>query len=200
MRANADPNDALLGFTAQRENTRGDTMEPRPLTPVTEDVQALTVALQECREELAVARGQVVDAAELLQDERRRHAHTRSEVENFTSALTAIFEYQRRAWSGPSSGWRRPLLRPGLAPVDQAEVDRLEVVATSPLFDAAWYLRTNPDVLATGMDPALHFVRSGAFEGRAPGPEVDVDAFLDANPVARDGDFEPWIRLLTGAS
>jgi hypothetical protein len=173
-------------------------MEPRALPPITEDLAALNLALSECREELAVARSQVVDAAELLQEERRAHAHTRSEVDAFSGALTAFFDFQRRAWSGPSSAWRRPLLRPGLSPIDRNEVDLMEAVVASPLFDAAWYLRSNPDVVATGMDPALHFVRSGAFEGRPPGPDVDVDSFLADNPEARDGAFEPWLRLLAG--
>lgn len=40
----------------------------------------------------------------------------------------------------------------------------------SPLFDAAWYLDSYPDVAATGADPALHYLTHGAAEGRDPGP------------------------------
>jgi hypothetical protein len=180
-------------------------MEPRALPPLAEDPERLAAALDDCRGELAVARTQVVDAAELLQEERRRHeeerrrhANTRSEVDAFAKALTAFFDFQRRSWSGPSSGWRRPLVRPGLAPVNRDEVDLMDAVAASLLFDAAWYLRTNADVLASGIDPALHFVRFGAFEGRAPGPAVDVHSFLADHPEAREGALEPWLRLLAG--
>ena len=34
------------------------------------------------------------------------------------------------------------------------------------VFDAAGYLRRNPDVAAAGMDPYTHFIQSGALEGR----------------------------------
>lgn len=37
-------------------------------------------------------------------------------------------------------------------------------------FDAKWYLRANPDVAASGVDPALHYLAAGIKEGRAPGP------------------------------
>lgn len=39
----------------------------------------------------------------------------------------------------------------------------------SGLFDENWYLHQNPDVLASGVDPALHYIRFGAAEGRQPG-------------------------------
>ena len=39
-----------------------------------------------------------------------------------------------------------------------------------PLFDAEWYLKQYPDVLSSGMDPLLHFIKRGAAEGRDPFP------------------------------
>jgi len=40
----------------------------------------------------------------------------------------------------------------------------------SSAFDASWYLAAYPDVAAAGVDPALHYLRRGAVEGRAPLP------------------------------
>ncbi len=37
-------------------------------------------------------------------------------------------------------------------------------------FDAAYYLRANPDVAAAGVDPWIHFINDGILEGRRPGP------------------------------
>ena len=37
-----------------------------------------------------------------------------------------------------------------------------------PVFDAEWYQQQNPDVVAAGLDPYLHFVHDGAREGRWP--------------------------------
>ena len=44
------------------------------------------------------------------------------------------------------------------------------IVARSPLFDRAWYLRENPDVAASGVDPALHYLVAGHPAGLDPGP------------------------------
>ena len=43
-------------------------------------------------------------------------------------------------------------------------------VARSPLFDRAWYLREHPDVVASGVDPALHYLIVGHPAGLDPGP------------------------------
>jgi len=40
----------------------------------------------------------------------------------------------------------------------------------SPAFDASWYRVAYPDVAAARIDPALHYLRRGAAEGRAPLP------------------------------
>ena len=44
------------------------------------------------------------------------------------------------------------------------------IVARSPLFDRAWYLREHPDVAASGVDPALHYLVAGHPAGLDPGP------------------------------
>lgn len=40
--------------------------------------------------------------------------------------------------------------------------------AATGLFDKDWYLKDNPDVAQSGMDPLRHYVQYGAREGRAP--------------------------------
>ena len=40
----------------------------------------------------------------------------------------------------------------------------------NPFFHSAWYLQQNPDVAAASINPLLHFVVSGAAEGRRPNP------------------------------
>ena len=97
-------------------------------------------------------------------DQERGHASTVELLERVTAALSRQFSLQRRAWSGPETGWRRPLLLPGAAPGSRAEADEVDEVASSDLFDADWYLLRNPDVVRDGVDPALHYVRSGGFE------------------------------------
>jgi hypothetical protein len=54
----------------------------------------------------------------------------------------------------------------------------IESVRGSVFFDAAYYLETNPDVVAAGMDPALHYLAHGGAEGRDPGPHFSTNAYL----------------------
>jgi glycosyltransferase involved in cell wall biosynthesis len=51
----------------------------------------------------------------------------------------------------------------------------------SPYFDGAWYLRTNPDVAATGINPFVHFITHGVEDDRDPHPLFDLSWYLDQN-------------------
>jgi glycosyltransferase involved in cell wall biosynthesis len=53
------------------------------------------------------------------------------------------------------------------------------------LFDGAWYLRQNPDVVSSGINPLVHFILHGAEEGRDPHPLFDVSWYLDQYPDVR---------------
>nr|WP_283949508.1 glycoside hydrolase family 99-like domain-containing protein [Limobrevibacterium gyesilva] len=62
------------------------------------------------------------------------------------------------------------------------------MLAAGELFDAAWYLEANPDIAATGLEPATHFARHGWREGRRPNLYFDTAWYLRQNPdVARIG-------------
>jgi len=62
-------------------------------------------------------------------------------------------------------------------------------------FDAAYYLRTHPDVRDSGIDPCVHFLISGAAERRSPSRDFDVNDYLESYPdVARSG-LNPLLHL-----
>ena len=70
------------------------------------------------------------------------------------------------------------------------------LIRRSGLFDAAWYRGNYPDVAASGFDPLRHYLRTGAAEGRDPGPRFVTRAYLDRNPdVARAG-LNPLLHYL----
>lgn len=55
-------------------------------------------------------------------------------------------------------------------------------------FDRAFYLEQNPDVRADGMDPVLHYILHGQFEGRDPTPTFSTAGYFARNPdVAQSG-------------
>lgn len=51
--------------------------------------------------------------------------------------------------------------------------------STSPLFDGRYYLDHSADVVAADVNPLLHYLVHGFFEGRSPTPLVDMDHVLE---------------------
>jgi len=70
-------------------------------------------------------------------------------------------------------------------------------INSSGLFDAAFYTTHYPD-LPAGSDPVLHYVVSGAAEGRDPNPAFDTAVYLAAHPEAAAAGSNPlfitWTR------
>lgn len=73
---------------------------------------------------------------------------------------------------------------------------QVSILAKSTLFDASWYLQNNPDVAQSGMNPAEHYVRAGAFEGRNPGPAFDTMEYYFANPDVADAGWPALVHYL----
>ena len=70
-------------------------------------------------------------------------------------------------------------------------------IARSGLFDKEWYLKSNPDVAARGVDPVRHYVAHGASEGRDPSPSFSTRGYLSHNRdvvVAEVNPFEHFVR------
>ncbi|WP_222435023.1 hypothetical protein [Falsiphaeobacter marinintestinus] len=64
-------------------------------------------------------------------------------------------------------------------------------------FDAEFYLDKYPDVLAAGLDPMGHYVRSGWREGREPNPEFSTRSYLDANPDVAEAGVNPFLHYVS---
>src|SRR6266446_4668354 len=65
------------------------------------------------------------------------------------------------------------------------------------VFDGAWYLERNPDVVAANLEPFEHFIRSGWGEGRVPTPYFDEEWYIQRYGElipASIGPFEHFIR------
>jgi len=59
------------------------------------------------------------------------------------------------------------------------------------LFDAAWYLRQNPDVAASHVNPLEHYLKWGVQEGRNPNPLFDTQWYLAENSDVADAGLSP---------
>src|SRR5690349_15922189 len=57
--------------------------------------------------------------------------------------------------------------------------DDYRLVSASGLFDAAFYLTTNPELAALSVDPLVHYLEEGARAGCNPHPEFDAVFYLE---------------------
>ena len=66
----------------------------------------------------------------------------------------------------------------------------------SELFDAEWYSDRFPDVAAGSMDPEMHFLLHGGFEGRPASLHFDTASYLIMNPDVRRSALNPLIHFI----
>jgi GT2 family glycosyltransferase len=59
------------------------------------------------------------------------------------------------------------------------------------LFDKKYYLKNNPDVKKSGMDPLLHYLYHGFKESRDPHPEFNTNYYLKKYKDVRDSKLNP---------
>ena len=79
---------------------------------------------------------------------------------------------------------------------DTEESVQLELIRSSALFNADWYLRRHRDVAEAGMDPARHYLRHGGFENRDPGPEFASHFYLTTYPDVAQAGINPLVHYL----
>jgi len=70
----------------------------------------------------------------------------------------------------------------------------IDTIGASALWDRDWYLRQYPDVARSGQDPASHYLRFGAAEGRDPGPAFSTGSYLLANPDVATSAVNPLVH------
>ena len=63
-------------------------------------------------------------------------------------------------------------------------------------FDTSWYLATNPDVAASGINPLTHYQTVGWRQGRDPGPNFDTNFYLAHNPGVAAAGVDPLTHFL----
>jgi hypothetical protein len=72
----------------------------------------------------------------------------------------------------------------------------VELITASEFFDRDWYLKTYPDVAAAEIDPAAHYLVSGAAEGRDPGPRFSTRAYLRRHRDVATAGVNPLLHYL----
>ena len=124
--------------------------------------------------------------------------------------------HQSRAWRvamllrrarerlAPRGSWHARLLRkllpvflfPLATRLNRRIQEDLSLIRSSGMFDDAWYLANNPDVADAKIDPARHYLLTGAFEGRDPGPNFSSKWYLDTYPDIQKANINPLVHYL----
>ena len=72
----------------------------------------------------------------------------------------------------------------------------LYLIATSGFFDKVWYLANNTDVANGKINPYLHYLNYGGFEGRDPGPNFNSRGYLETYQDVKEAGINPLIHYL----
>lgn len=72
----------------------------------------------------------------------------------------------------------------------------LNILNSSELFDAEWYLKSYPDVEKSGIDPAEHYLIFGWLEGRYPSLYFDGTWYLNRYPDVSKSNTNPLLHYL----
>jgi hypothetical protein len=145
----------------------------------------LSEALELCRRELAQVRGDQEPLLEELAEVRHQLETTRTRFQALsreanaglqglpvgTGLLTRARRWTMRRLRSRSAEWRA--------------AERLRAATE---FNGPWYLRRHPAAAASGLPPAIHYLRHGAAAGFDPGPGFSTSRYLAEHPdVARAG-------------
>ncbi|MBS2937250.1 hypothetical protein KDN32_05805 [Nocardioides sp. J2M5] len=140
-------------------------------------------ALRQSGRELKWWQIELEHTAEDLQRARRQRARLRDQVDALSDALAASLSASYWAAQEPASGVGRLLGRGGADP----EAELVREVEANDLFDGGWYLRSHRKAVASGLSPALHYVRHGNRKRLDPGPRFSTAHYLERHPDAADG-------------
>jgi glycosyltransferase involved in cell wall biosynthesis len=78
----------------------------------------------------------------------------------------------------------------------QAESEEADYQLLLTRFDEAYYIRRYQDIARSRMDPALHFLRHGGFEGRNPRADFDTRYYVSQNPDVKAAKINPFLHYL----
>ena len=87
-------------------------------------------------------------------------------------------------------------LRSPWALARQMKSRRADQAAIHEVFDRAFYVAANPDVVAAGVDPWRHYTRVGAAELRSPSPLFDPRWYFSRYPDVRRSGIDPLAHFL----
>jgi len=72
----------------------------------------------------------------------------------------------------------------------------VKIIRYSGFFDEKWYLRNYQDVAEARINPYVHYLRYGAYEGRNPSPYFDSRWYLETYPDVKNAGINPLVHFI----
>lgn len=159
------------------------------------DLETLRDEVDLLRRELAAARADQEKSGE----REARLRKSRDRAAKAADTLSALLAERLRgetavAGAGEKSWWRR-----GSTSITAEEAGQLELIRQSPLFDAAYYLRSHLDVARRGEDPGVHFLRHWDHPFRKPSEAFDIAQYVLDHPEVLVERVNPLVHFLASA-
>jgi hypothetical protein len=139
-----------------------------------EESQTLRKLNSSCRAELAVSRSDNAALSQRLKLLQEKSEAMRQDVQRCESAA---LEARRAAAASAETALRAIAAAPFLPALRGEQLRRrAAMLRATGLFDPDWYSARYPDIAASGMDPAVHFLRFGLQEGRHPNRKAAIES------------------------
>lgn len=74
--------------------------------------------------------------------------------------------------------------------------EQISLLEQSELFDAKWYLDKYKDVAKANINPAEHYIKFGAIDGRNPSPLFDTEYYVSTYPDITSSGLHPLLHYL----
>lgn len=180
----------------------------QPLDMVQHEALKLSEALLLCQRELAQVREQQEPLQEECSQLRTESDEARSISAHLAQALAdhlsrAFWEEREpttpirlRRFIGSRWPWLRKFFGSRRSSTGLAENEQIRLIETSPLFQSAWYLQQYSDVALAGINPAAHYLYSGAQEHRDPGPCFSTRDYVARHPEIEQNGSNPLVHHL----
>jgi hypothetical protein len=156
-----------------------------------QEIDRLRAELDACRIDLHQARLELARARE-IQESLSEQLHARAAGGDDVASVAHPGERSGHAPERSIGWWQRMRM----SPEQRAMLEEVELVRASKWFDAEWYATEYPDVANSGIDPAEHYLRHGAPEGRDPGPQFSTEAYLRDHPALAETGANPLLHFL----
>lgn len=159
------------------------------------DPETLRDEVDLLRRELVAARA----AQEKWGEREARLRKSRDRAAKAAETLSELLAERLRAETAVAGAAERSWWRRGSTTVTPEEAGQLELIRQSPLFDAAYYLRSHLDVARRGEDPGVHFLRHWDHPFRKPSEAFDIAQYVLDHPEVLVERVNPLVHFLASA-